>query len=253
MKKAVSILLCACTLLSALMLSACGHECTLADGWRNDVNSHWHACTDRDCTEKADLAIHTWNGGEVTKRATQEAAGVRTYTCTVCNYKKKQNFSFTGMTEEEWYNALAQDLFINFTLTEKTTVKIAGAEFVTTMAYEFEDGSKAKFTETLPGQQPTSEIFPAENISIIRQALWAYCAAMAEYEDYYYDSRSKSYILKGVFTIPTYEVPADTATIKFKDGKLSEITYTCKYTEDILTYYISSTITVTNYDSTKIQ
>ncbi len=253
MKKAVSILLCVCTVLSVLMLSACGHECTLADGWRNDTSSHWHVCTDPDCDKQADLANHTWDKGEITKRATQEAAGVKTFTCTECQYKKTQNVSFTGMTEEEWYAALAQDLFINFTYTEKTSVRISGAEAVTTTVYEFENGGKARITETAPGQQKTSAMIPAENISTIRQALWAYCALMADYEDYYYESKTKSYKQKGVFNIPLYEVPADTAVIKFKNGKLSEIIYTCKFIEEGQTYYISTTITFTNFDTTVIQ
>ena len=74
MKKAVSILLCVCTVLSVLMLSACGHECTLAEGWRNDTSSHWHVCTDPDCDKQAGLANHTWDKGEITTAELKEIA-----------------------------------------------------------------------------------------------------------------------------------------------------------------------------------
>ncbi len=252
MKRITSILLLLATILSSGLLTACGHECTLADGWRNDATSHWHACTDSDCTKKADLANHTWDKGEVTKRATQEAAGVRTYTCTECQYKKTQSFAFQGLSEDEWYEALSQDMFVNFTYTERTSVKISGSEVVTTTVYEFENGGKARVSETALGETETSMI-PADSITMYRNALWAYCSMMADYEDYYYDSRTKSYLLKGVFTHPVYNVPVDSASIKFKDGKLSEITFTCKITEDGTIYYVSSTITLSNYDTTKIK
>lgn len=253
MKKVVSVLLLISTVLSLVMLSACGHECTLAEGWRNDAASHWHACTDPDCTKKTDLADHTWDKGEITKRATQEAAGTKTFTCTECQYKKTQTVNFTGLTEEEWYEALARDLFVNFTFTEKTSVKISGAEAITTTVYEFENGGKARVTQTKPGQKEASGMIPAESVVEYRDTVWAYCVLMADYEDYYYDARTKSYKLKGVFTLPSYEVPADTATIKFKNGKLSEITFTCKFSEEGQTYYVSSTITVSDYDTTKIK
>lgn len=250
MKKTTAILLLLATLLSSGLLTACGHKCTLADGWRNDPTSHWHACTDPDCTKQRDLASHTWNTGVITKRATQESLGVKTFTCTECMYEKTQSVAFQGLNEEEWNMALAADLFINFTCTERTVLKTSGMEVISTLVYEFESG-KGKITETIAGETESTTI-PAEDLYGYRQAIWMYLRMMTDYRDYYYEARSKSYKLKGVFTVPTYEVPVDSAAVKFKNGRLSEITYTCKVTLEEKTYYLTSTITVTDYDTTKI-
>ena len=250
MKRITSVLLLLATLLSSGLLTACGHECTLADGWRNDPSSHWHACTDPDCTKQTDLANHTWDTGIITKRATQESLGVKTFTCTECAYQKTQNITFQGLSEEEWNTALSSDLFINFTCTERTVLKKSGMEVVSTVTYAFAQG-KGEITETVAGETEITKI-PAEDLSGYRQAIWLYLRMMADYRDYFYEARSKSYKLKGVFMVPTYEVPVDTAAIKFKNGRLSEITYTCKVTVEGTIYYLTSTINVTDYDTTKI-
>ena len=250
MKRITSILLLLTTILSSILFTACGHECTLAEGWRNNTTSHWHACTDPDCTKQTDLAHHTWDVGVITKRATQEAPGVKTFVCTECMYQKTQNVAFQGLTEEEWNTALSSDLFINFTCSERTVLKKSGMEIVSIMTYEFEQG-KGKITETIAGET-ASTLLPLENLSGDRQAIWMYLRMMTDYQDYYYEARSKSYKLKGVFTVPTYEVPVDTASVKFKNGRLSEISYTCKVTVEGTIYYLTSTINVTNYDTTKI-
>lgn len=250
MKRITSVLLLLTTLFSSGLFTACGHKCTLADGWRNDASSHWHACTDPDCTKQADLASHTWDTGVITKRATQESPGVRTFVCSDCMYQKTQAVTFQGLSEDEWNTALSSDLFINFTCTERTVLKKSGMEIVSTVTYEFEQG-KGKITETIT-DKTEAVVIPADDLSGYRQAIWLYLRMMADYQDYYYEARSKSYKLKGVFTVPTYEVPADSATVKFKNGRLSEISYTCKVTVEGTIYYLTSTINVTNYDTTKI-
>lgn len=67
-----------------------------ATEWSKDETNHWHACTDADCTEKNDLAAHTFDNGEVTTPATATTAGVKTYTCTVCGQTKTEAIPATG-------------------------------------------------------------------------------------------------------------------------------------------------------------
>lgn len=57
---------------------------TYADAWSYDETEHWHACTVVGHTDVADKAAHEWNDGVVTKKATNDVAGEKTYTCTVC-------------------------------------------------------------------------------------------------------------------------------------------------------------------------
>ena len=103
MKKIISVLL-VCCLLSAccVTLVSCGHECTFSSEWLTDETSHWHACTGEECKEISDKADHTWNDGEITTKPTQEADGVKTFTCTVCELTRTEPVEFTGMTEDEW-------------------------------------------------------------------------------------------------------------------------------------------------------
>ena len=63
-----------------------GHS--ISETWSKDKLSHWHTCSN--CDEKFDLEEHTWNAGEVTTEATEEAEGVKTYTCTKCGETKTE-------------------------------------------------------------------------------------------------------------------------------------------------------------------
>ena len=61
--------------------------------WKSDENSHWHEC---ECEERAELAPHIWDNGEVTKEPTDAQEGTRTYTCTVCGRTRTEDIPATG-------------------------------------------------------------------------------------------------------------------------------------------------------------
>lgn len=63
---------------------------TPKSAWSSDATEHWHDCATEGHTDKLDKAAHTWNDGEVTTDPTEEADGVKTYTCTVCSAKKTE-------------------------------------------------------------------------------------------------------------------------------------------------------------------
>ncbi len=71
-------------------IPALGHEHTYASEWSKNETEHWHAATCKHTTLKKDVAAHSWNAGEVTTPATEEAEGVKTYTCTVCGQTKTE-------------------------------------------------------------------------------------------------------------------------------------------------------------------
>lgn len=91
----------ALTVGAAAALAACGgNSHTWSEDWSSDATSHWHACTDEGCTEVNDKADHTFSEGEVTKEATYNSEGERTFTCTICGYEKKDTVAAlekTGM------------------------------------------------------------------------------------------------------------------------------------------------------------
>ena len=61
--------------------------------WESDEDSHWHEC---ECEERAELAPHIWDNGEVTKEPTDAQEGTRTYTCTVCGRTRTEDIPATG-------------------------------------------------------------------------------------------------------------------------------------------------------------
>lgn len=90
-KKLVGILSVTMCALLSVSLAACGknkHEAKTA--WESDAAKHWHLCATEGHTDKLNEAEHVWNDGEITAAATEEADGVKTYTCTVCEYKKTE-------------------------------------------------------------------------------------------------------------------------------------------------------------------
>lgn len=73
-----------------LALGSCGHEHTFASEWSKDETNHWHAATCEHKEEVSDKAAHSWDAGQVTLEATEEAEGTKTYTCTVCEATKTE-------------------------------------------------------------------------------------------------------------------------------------------------------------------
>ncbi|MGN0485694.1 MAG: hypothetical protein ACI4GB_00520, partial [Acutalibacteraceae bacterium] len=69
-----------------------------------DDTNHERTCSV--CSVK-ETAAHTWNDGEVTTEATCTEAGVKTYTCSVCNGTKTEAIDAKGHTEVSADNAVA--------------------------------------------------------------------------------------------------------------------------------------------------
>ena len=86
MKKIFSILTALCLLLSlGVTMISCGHKCEFSTVWNGNDIHHWHICTSEECTEIADKTEHSWDDGNITNEATQDADGTKTFTCTVCS------------------------------------------------------------------------------------------------------------------------------------------------------------------------
>ena len=80
------------------------HSHTFDTKWMSNDDSHWHQCNfgktigygGREmyaCSEKNDVAAHTWNAGEVTRQPTTSSEGIKTYTCTVCSGTKTESIA----------------------------------------------------------------------------------------------------------------------------------------------------------------
>ena len=91
-KKILAIVLAVVMVLgSAATLAGCKknkHTHEYGAEWQSNAEQHWRVC---DCGEKKDLADHTFGAGVIAPEPTLDAAGTKTFTCTVCNYKKTES------------------------------------------------------------------------------------------------------------------------------------------------------------------
>ena len=76
-----------CTVCGFVIQEALGHTHNYDNIKKDEVN-HWKECA---CGEKNEITAHTWNNGEVTKEATVDEEGVKTYTCTYCSTTKTES------------------------------------------------------------------------------------------------------------------------------------------------------------------
>lgn len=78
-----------------------------SSAWQKDDTHHWHDCTDADCpitsnAEKDGYGEHTWDSGKVTTQPTCTTAGVKTYTCTVCQATKTEEIAAGHKYGTDW-------------------------------------------------------------------------------------------------------------------------------------------------------
>ena len=83
-----------CSYTTYVAIDKLGHDFS-GDVWQKDGDSHWKKCLRCDETEQA--SEHTWSE-EITLAATCTAAGLKTYTCTVCFETKTEVIPANGHT-----------------------------------------------------------------------------------------------------------------------------------------------------------
>ena len=96
--KKVLFVLCLLFVITGVLMACDSHEHTFAEDWTSDATNHWHAASCEHTDEKSDVAAHSWNAGTVTTEATEAAAGVKTFTCTVCAATKTESIPALGHT-----------------------------------------------------------------------------------------------------------------------------------------------------------
>ena len=249
MKKLMSLLLTAAVLLSGLaLLASCGHTCTFATAWSSDANDHWHACEGKNCTEVADKAAHTWNDGEITTKATEEAAGVKTYTCTVCSATKTEEVAFTGLTAEDWAAAFTADVFKNVTYKMVSVISTSGIEVTSSVVYKITPTKAyiASYTGDVKGYEYMEE--DAEELGAMATEM----ASTFKFADYEYDATEKIYKAKDGKKIDLDGMEVSDATLKFENGKLAEFKFTAEMVESGQTMKLVATMTFQDYGTTVI-
>ena len=91
-----------------------------SDEWKFDETAHWHECMTKKHTDTSEKISHDFNDGVVTTQPTEEAEGVKTFTCNTCGYKKTGKVAKLAHThkfdktkwkyddKEHWYEATCE-------------------------------------------------------------------------------------------------------------------------------------------------
>ena len=250
MKKILSIILSVCMLfsLSALIVS-CSHDCAFSEDWTKNATDHWHACTHDGCTEPSDKAAHEWDEGKITTKATQEAEGVKTFTCTVCGQTKTEGVAFTGLSVEDWTLALADFAFENCTYEESASTG-SGALSSRSITYKF-NKDKA-WIKNRVGTPYNKTIDDPDEVEELRSALADSLRELLPYKSFAYDAETKTYKATERIYISALKDSTRDMTLKFENGKLAEITYSLKMYSSNTSYTVTATVKITDYGTTVI-
>ena len=253
MKRFLSLVLTVCMLFSSLLvLTGCLHKCEFSEEWASDGNHHWHSCTGKRCDKVSDKAEHVYDSGEITVKPTQEADGVMTQTCSVCNSKKDSDVLFNGLDSEEWSSAFAEENFINFTYKERAYINAqnVSASAISLIIYKFNE-DKVHVSITSDGitktDSATGLIAETTRVSLIKSI-----QDMVKYDSFTYDRETKTYTLTGRMKIESLGVNAKSATLTFKDGKPEKLVYTCVIKKNGISMDCESTIFFADYGTTVI-
>ena len=252
MKKLLSITLTLCMLFTlCATLASCKHECEFSTDWTKDATSHWHACTKEDCPEIADKADHTWGEGVITTKATQEAEGVKTFTCTACGQTKTEAVAFTGLSEEDWNAAFLDSVFENFSYKETATTKGSGVSVESESIYKFtKDTAWVKMTVAEQSQESFAPDKASANEA--REQLIQSIKSLTPYDSFAYDAETKTYKATKEIEIAMIGSSTDDITLTFADGKLVEIKYTISVTQNNIPMTATSTVTIGDYGTVEL-
>ena len=72
------------------------HFHTYADTWSYNDDSHWRVATCQHTAEIIGESEHLWNNGVITTPPSDQTAGVKTYTCVVCEHTKTEIIPVVG-------------------------------------------------------------------------------------------------------------------------------------------------------------
>lgn len=210
----------------SVTFSACEHTCEFVQEWSFDESLHWHDCEKKRCELRDQEDEHTWDEGVVTAKATQEASGVTTYTCTVCDYKKTEELEFTGMSKSDWNVAFQDKMFENFTYREEVFIEYDDDYTDYETKYEIIP-NKCKYY-TRRNNSENEGVLLGEDRDEIKDDLVKTIRTLCKYESFKYDPETKSYkVAPGKsFAVPHHNSTTKDARITFIDGRVSEIFFT---------------------------
>lgn len=221
-------------------------KCVLSTDYQKDEASHWRTCTNAGCTELYEKADHTWDEGEITTKATQDADGVKTFTCTVCAQTKTESVAFTGMSRFEWNAAFADSVFENFAYKESATTTADGFSVDVEQIIKFTK-DKAWQKITVLGQSQESYAPDEETANQARTQLVNSLKEITDYSSYRYDAETKTYKATKEIYVASVDAATSDITLTFDNDRLVEIKFSVNATKDGFNYTGVETITISDY------
>lgn len=126
---------------------------------------------------------HSWDAGVITTEPTYEAAGVRTYTCTLCGETKteeipklEKEFPFTDVSETDWFYDKVKYVYENSLMSGMTADTFAPDEPLTraqfaTILYRMNGAPEVSYSDTFSdvpeGQWYTNGILWASSVGVV--------------------------------------------------------------------------------------
>lgn len=252
MKKLLSACLATCLLLATgATLSSCFHKCEFSTDWSGDEAAHWHACTVEDCDKVVDKADHVWDEGEITVKATQEADGERTYTCTVCAQEKTEAVVFTGYSENDWNARFRSFNYKNFSYAEVASVKGSGVTVETENLFKFTKDC-VWYKATIAGRSEEEYFTSSYDVDRLQLSLFSSLKSMAPYDSYAYDADTKTYKATKPVRIDSLDASTSDITLTFADGYLVKIEYNIAFQSEGIDYTATSTITLSDFGTVEL-
>ncbi|MBQ7291046.1 MAG: hypothetical protein IJW76_04895 [Clostridia bacterium] len=222
MKKFLSVFLTICLLcVISTMLVSCIHICEFSGN-------------------------HVWDEGVITKKATQDADGVKTFTCTECKQTKTEAVEFTGYTLDEWNAIINSYMFENFQYTEVSKTSGNGITISSETNYKFTK-NYAYVKVTIGNQSSSRPISNITDINTARRELINSIIEITHYGSFEYDPETKTYKAKSPIEISSLNTSTSKITLKFSEDKLTEIFYGVAFKQNGVTIVSESTITLSDY------
>lgn len=125
------------------------HNHNFSTDWTGSETHHWHTCSG--CAEISDKAEHQWDAGTQTTAPTCTVAGIKTFTCSVCQQAKTEpipaaGHSFSGIWSKD--NANHWHICENCSETSGTAAHAFDNGITTTQPTYDEEGEKTYTCQT---------------------------------------------------------------------------------------------------------
>ena len=141
--------------------------------WTSDATNHWHAATCEHTTEVKDKATHSFNEGVVTKEATETEAGVKIYTCSVCEYKKTEAIPVLPSTQAVFVKIAGTEITGKETWTPKSEVFVSGrAITIPTLLVSDHEVTRGEFKDVMGTDPSKASAYDANGTKLTGDAVF---------------------------------------------------------------------------------